>query len=156
VGQFNGYVMDVCNLVWRNRGLNGDDPNALGCLLPAATTSALTQYTRELNEASRDRKREASFFFNLSSIFSLSYHVALCNMSAGCFADIEEENDITEGKPRLRKPVTQKALSALEKDGGVKLTWQEYRVRMLDWLDATGSRGIGNLMRSTMKALRKE
>jgi centromere protein I len=156
VGQFNGYVMDVCNLVWRNRGLNGDDPNALGCLLPAATTSALTQYTRELNEASRDRKREASFFFNLSSIFSLSYHVALCNMSAGCFADIEEENGITEGKPRLRKPVTQKALSALEKDGGVKLTWQEYRVRMLDWLDATGSRGIGNLMRSTMKALRKE
>jgi centromere protein I len=156
VGQFNGYVMDVCNLVWRNRGLNGDDPNALGCLLPAATTNALTQYTRELNEASRDRKREASFFFNLSSIFSLSYHVALCNMSAGCFVDIEEENNITEGKPRLRKPATQKALSALEKDGGVKLTWQEYRVRMLDWLDATGSRGIGNLMRSTMKALRKE
>ncbi|GIC88600.1 Mis6 domain protein [Aspergillus udagawae] len=156
VGQFNGYVMDVCNLLWRNRGLNGDDPNALGCLLPAAMTSALTQYTRELNEASRDRKREASFFFNLSSIFSLSYHVALCNMSAGCFADMEEENNIAEGKPRLRKPVTQKALSALEKDGGLKLTWQEYRVRMLDWLDATGSRGIGNLMRSTMKALRKE
>ncbi|KAF7158028.1 hypothetical protein CNMCM5623_002540 [Aspergillus felis] len=156
VGQFNGYVMDVCNLIWRNRGLNGDDPNALGCLLPAATTTALTQYTRELNEASRDRKREASFFFNLSSIFSLSYHVALCNMSAGCFAGIEEENNIAEGKPRLRKPVTQKALGALEKDGGVKLTWQEYRVRMLDWLDATGSRGIGNLMRSTMKALRKE
>ncbi|GFF35734.1 hypothetical protein IFM58399_04310 [Aspergillus lentulus] len=156
VGQFNGYVMDVCNLVWRNRGLNGDDPNALGCLLPAATTSALTQYTRELNEASRDRKRDSSFFFNLSSIFSLSYHVALCNMSAGCFTGIEEENNITEGKPRLRKPVTQKALSALEKDGGIKLTWQEYRVRMLDWLDATGSRGIGNLMRSTMKALRKE
>lgn len=156
VGQFNGYVMDVCNLVWRNRGLNGDDPNALGCLLPAATTSALAQYTRDLNEASRERKREASFFFNLSSIFSLSYHVALCNMSAGCFSDIEEENNITEGKPRLRKPVTQKALNALEKDGGVKLNWQEYRVRMLDWLDATGSRGIGNLMRSTMKALRKE
>ncbi|KAF7114002.1 hypothetical protein CNMCM5793_006185 [Aspergillus hiratsukae] len=156
VAQFNGYVMDVCNLVWRNRGLNGDDPNALGCLLPDTTTTALTQYTRDSTEASRERKREASFFFNLSSIFSLSYHVALCNMSAGCFADIEEENNITEGKPRLRKPVTQKALSALEKDGGVKLHWQEYRVRMLDWLDATGSRGIGNLMRSTMKALRKE
>ncbi|EAW08711.1 Mis6 domain protein [Aspergillus clavatus NRRL 1] len=156
VGQFNGYVMDVCNVVWRNRGLKAEDPNALGCLLPAGTTTALSQYIRDLNEASRERRREASFFYNLSSIFSLSYHVALCNMSAACFADIEDENNIGEGRPRLRKPVTQKALNALEKDGGVKLNWQEYRVRMLDWLDATGSSGIGSLMRSTMKALRKE
>ena len=29
LGQFNGYIMDLCNLIWRNRGLNIDDPNAL-------------------------------------------------------------------------------------------------------------------------------
>lgn len=156
VGRFNGYVMDICNLVWRNRGLNNEDPNALGCLIPASTVTMLTQYIRECNEISRERKREASFHYTLVSIFSLSHHAALCNISAACFADIEEENGIDESKPKLKKPVTQKALSALEKGGGVKMSWQEYRVRMLDWLDAAGNRGIGDLMRSTMKALRKE
>lgn len=156
VGQFNGYVMDICNLLWRNRGLNIEDPNALGCLIPASTTIMLTQYIRESNDITRERNRDAAFNFTLSSIFSVSHHAALCNMSAACFADIEFENKIGEGKPRLRKPVTQKALSALEKSGGVKMSWQEYRLRMLDWLDVAGNRGIGDLMRSTMKALRKE
>ncbi|PWY72340.1 Mis6 domain protein [Aspergillus heteromorphus CBS 117.55] len=154
VGQFNGYIMDVCNLVWRNRGLNSEDPNALGCLIPAATVSALTRFIRESNEYAR--KRDTAFSFTVSSIFSLSHHVALCNMSAACFSDIEDENNIGENQPKLKRPVTQKALSALEKEGGTKVTWQEYRVRMLDWLDATGSVGIGSLMRSTMKALRKD
>ncbi|KAI2843456.1 hypothetical protein CBS147343_5052 [Aspergillus niger] len=154
VGQFNGYIMDICNLIWRNRGLNSEDPNAVGCLIPAPTVGALTRFIREFNE--RERKRDSSFVYTISSVFSLSHHVALCNMSAACFSDLEEENNISDEQPKLRKPVTQKALSALEKEGGMKMTWQEYRVRMLDWLDATGSVGIGNLMRSTMKALRKE
>ncbi|KAB8269879.1 Mis6 domain protein [Aspergillus minisclerotigenes] len=156
VGQFNGYIMDICNLIWRNRGLNGEDPNALGCLIPAPTIAALAQYVRDATDSTRERKREAAFTYNLSSIFSLSHNVALCNMSAACFADIEEESDLSENQPRLKRPVTQKALSALEKEGGIKVAWQEYRVRMLDWLEATGSIGIGSLMRSTMKALRKE
>ncbi|RAL08318.1 Mis6 domain protein [Aspergillus homomorphus CBS 101889] len=156
VGQFNGYIMDICNLLWRNRGLNSEDPNALGCLIPQPTVNALTRFIRNLNDSTRDKKREVNFSYTISSIFSLSHHVALCNMSAACFADIEEDNGIDESKPRLQRPVTQKALSALEKEGGLKLTWQDYRVRMLDWLDATGNVGIGNLMRSTMKALRKE
>lgn len=154
VGQFNGYVMDICNLLWRNRGLNTEDPNALGCLIPASTVTLLTQYIRESNEVTRERKRDSAFHYTLSSIFSLSHHAAMCNISAACFAEIEDENGVGEGKPRLKKPVTQKALSALEKGGGVKVSWQEYRLQMLTWLDAAGIRGIGHLMRSTMKALR--
>ncbi|KAE8148475.1 Mis6 domain protein [Aspergillus avenaceus] len=156
VGQFNGYIMDICNLLWRNRGLNAEDPNALGCLIPPSTIASLSKYIREMTDGARDRRRETTFPHNIASIFSLSHHVALCNMSAACFADFEDENNIAEDQPRLRRPVTQKALSSLEKEGGAKLSWQEYRIRMLDWLDATGSVGIGSLMRSTMKALRKE
>lgn len=155
VGQFNGYVMDICNLVWRNRALNKEDPNALGCLVAAPTVKALSEYIRDMNEISRERKRDSSFHYILSSIFSLSHHAALCNLSAACFADIEEKN-VGEDQARLNRPVTQKALSALEKEGGVKISWQEYRVKMLDWLEATGSTGTANLMRSTMKALRKD
>lgn len=156
VGQFNGYIMDICNLVWRNRGFNLEDPNALGCLIPAPTTNALVRYIREVNDMSKEHNPEAAFVYTVGSTSSLSHHVALCNMSAACFADIEEENNVGEDQPRLNRPVTQKALTALEKDGGIKIPWQEYRVKMLDWLDTTGSVGIGNLMRSTMKALRKD
>jgi len=156
VGQFNGFVMDVCNLLWRNRGLNADDPNALGCLIPASTVKALTEYVHDLNEAMKDRRREDIFHYNLPAMFSLSHHGALGNASAACFADIENERNVEEGQPRMSKPVTQKALSALEKDGGVKVSWQEYRLKMLDWLDEAGIQGIGKLMRTTMKALRKD
>lgn len=156
VGQFNGYVMDICNLLWRNRALNAEDPNAMGCLVPEPSIGALTKYIRDLNDISRERERDSAFHYTLSSVFSLSHHVALCNLSAACFAEIEEENNVGGDQPRLKRPVTQKALGSLEKDGGVKMSWQDYRVRMLDWLDARGSGGTGDLMRSTMKALRKE
>jgi centromere protein I len=156
VNQFNGYVMDMCNLVWRNRALNTEDPNAQGCLMPAPSTAALTAYVRNVNEAARHYDRESAFHTSLASIFSLSHHAAFANLSAACFAEIEEDQNIADDRPKLRKPATQKALQALEKDGGAKITWQEYRVHMLDWLEAVGSRGTSDLMRSTMKALRKE
>lgn len=156
VGRFNGYVMDMCNVLWRNRALNTEDPNALGCLVPEPTVTALTSYIRELSEAAKHYDRESAFNISVASIFSLGHHAAFCNLSAACFADLEEDQRIGDDRPRLRKPVTQKALQALEKDGGAKTTWQEYRVHMLDWLDGIGCRGTSILMRSTMKALRKE
>ncbi|OQD75742.1 hypothetical protein PENDEC_c006G04041 [Penicillium decumbens] len=156
VSQFNGYVMDMCNLVWRNRALNTEDPNALGCLIPQASVETFTNYIRNVKDASRHYDRESAFNTTLPSIFSLSHHPAFCNLSAACFADLEESQQIPEHRPKLRKPVTQKVLQALEQEGGARVSWQEYRVHMLDWLEAIGSRGTSNLMRSTMKALRKE
>ncbi|ODH45366.1 hypothetical protein ACO22_00090 [Paracoccidioides brasiliensis] len=158
VSRFNGYVMDICNLLWRNRGLNSEDPNALGCLVPTATVAELSQYLLELSERPGRDKGGEKHKYQLSSVFSLSQNVALCRASSACFGRIEEELSESEGKSlavRLTRPVTQKGLAALDKDGGIKITWQEYRLRMLEWLDEMGADGVGNLMRSTMKALRK-
>ncbi|KKZ66606.1 hypothetical protein EMCG_07720 [[Emmonsia] crescens] len=158
VSQFNGYVMDICNLLWRNRGLNSEDPNALGCLVPATTVNELSQYLQELSDRpGRDGGGE-KHKYQLSSVFSLSQNFALCRVSSACFRGIEEALAETQGKSlsvRLTRPVTQKALAALDKEGGVRINWQEYRLRMLEWLDEMGAEGVGNLMRSTMKALRK-
>ncbi|KAL1970294.1 hypothetical protein VTN77DRAFT_5454 [Rasamsonia byssochlamydoides] len=158
VGKFNGYIMDLCNLLWRNRGLNSEDPNALGCMIPAPTISALTEYINDSNETMRRRKRPEgpAFHYTLQTMFSLSHHIALADHSAACFADFEDKHLTEEGQARMKRPVTQKALTALEKEGGVKVSWQEYRLKMLDWFDDRGSQGISKLMRSTMKALRKE
>lgn len=161
VGRFNGYVMDLCNLLWRNRALNSEDPNALGCLLPANTRTALHEFTAEVVAEKQKKRLSGSadgFQYSLPLMFSLSHNVALAAHSAACFAAFEEEvlgrDDVDA--PRLSKPVTQKNLTALEKQGGAKISWQDYRIRMLEWLDQRGSFGIGKLMRSTMKALRKD
>ncbi|EGC49792.1 Mis6 domain-containing protein [Histoplasma capsulatum var. duboisii H88] len=155
VSRFNGYVIDICNLLWRNRGLNSDDPNALGCIIPALTVNKLSQYMQALNERPSGGGEEHKY--QISSVFSLSQNVAFCNVSSACFRGIEESIVDTLGKSlsvTLTRPVTQKALAALHKDGGIRINWQEYRLRMLEWLDGIGAEGVGNLMRSTMKALR--
>ncbi|KAJ6150991.1 Centromere protein Cenp-I [Penicillium chermesinum] len=156
VNHFNGYVMDTCNMLWRNRGLNTDDPNARACLVPKSTIAALQNYVRNVDEAAKRYDRESAFHCTLATIFSLSHNAAYSNLSAACFRDLEADQQIAEHRPQLRKPVTAKALQALEKEGGAKITWQEYKVHMLDWLDAIGSRGTSDLMRSTLKVLRKE
>jgi centromere protein I len=159
VGLYNGYIMDLCNLVWRNRALNSEDQNAHGCLVPAVTKNSFVEYINDSNEILKHRRARSegpAFNHSLGLMFSLSHHVALANHSAACFAALEEQAGQTGDQPNLRRPVTQKALEALEKEGGVKLTWQEYRLKMLDWFDELGSDGIGQLMRSTMKALRKD
>ncbi|PGH09946.1 hypothetical protein AJ79_05562 [Helicocarpus griseus UAMH5409] len=159
VSQFNGYVMDICNLLWRNRGLNAEDPNALGCLVPAEVVKEMSQYLAELSESpGHDDGTGEQHIYQVSSIFSLSQNAALCRISSACFRGIEEESSGTEGEPpsvRLTRPVTQKALAALDREGGVRINWQEFRLRMLEWLDELRVEGIGNIMRSTMKALRK-
>ncbi|OAX80697.1 hypothetical protein ACJ72_04961 [Emergomyces africanus] len=158
VSQFNGYVMDVCNLLWRNRGLNSEDPNALGCLVPATVVNELSKYMLELSERPDHDSDGEKHMYQLSAVFSLSQNVALCRISSACFSGIEQALAETQGKSlsvRLSRPVTQKALAALDKEGGVRINWQEYRLKMLEWLDEMGAEGVGNLMRSTMKALRK-
>jgi centromere protein I len=158
VGLYNGYIMDLCNLVWRNRALNSEDQNAHGCLIPQVTKMALVEYIDDSNEILKQRRGRSegpAFNHSLGLMFSLSHHVAMANHSAACFAAFEEQNVERDDKPAIRKPVTQKTLTTLEKEG-IMLTWQEYRLKMLDWFDDVGSDGIGKLMRSTMKALRKE
>ncbi|KAI5290452.1 hypothetical protein KEM54_001514 [Ascosphaera aggregata] len=55
VSQFNGYVMDTCNLLWRNRALNDDDPNAVGCNIPRATVEEYKKYLEALSSAGQGR-----------------------------------------------------------------------------------------------------
>jgi centromere protein I len=159
VDQFNGYVMDMCNLLWRNRGLNAEDPNAKGCLIPAGTADILSEYLNELNDITAGNDDDGGKpKYLLGSLFSFGYHVAMCGLASACFRDIETQAEAQEGRQldaRLNKPVTQRALTTLETAGGVKISWQEFRLRMLDWLDERGAGGIGALMRVTMKTLRK-
>jgi centromere protein I len=144
VNHFNGFLMDVCNCVWRSRAFNTTDPNALGCLLYEKSTAQLEEYVKSFGTS-----------ITLPSLFSLSFSPVLCVLSISYVRELEDaaENMI---KVRHPGPVTQTSLKQLERDGGLSLSWQDYRLGVLMELEQKGIKGIGELMYNTMKALKTE
>lgn len=51
-------------------------------------------------------------------------------------------------------PVTQNSLKQLGRDGGLQVSWEEYRLGVLMSLEGKGVTGVGELMYNTMKALK--
>ncbi|KAI9697992.1 MAG: hypothetical protein M1836_004345 [Candelina mexicana] len=143
VNHFNGFLMDICNCLWRNRAFNREDVNALGCLIPTTVLPSLRTYAESLDHT-------------LPTLFSLSYSSALCALSIACFRDLEEAayaGDPESIVTRHAGPVTQRSLTILANEGGLRISWADYRLQVLKWLEERGVGGIGELMFNTMKHL---
>jgi len=153
VNHFNGFLMDICNFLWRSRAFNTSDMNALGCLLPAPLLPVLTTYVASLDSG-----------LTLPSLFSLSYSPILCNLSISYVRELEDREAEDQGargggeaeaaiRIRHAGPVTQRSLVQLGKEGGLKLPWANYRLGVLHYLEGRGVAGVGELMYNTMKHL---
>jgi centromere protein I len=145
VNHFNGFLMDICNCLWRARAFNTSDMNALGCLLPPPLLPLLTSYVANLDTG-----------LSLPSLFSLSYSPLLCALSIQFVRDLEKaEAEAGEEGIAITHagPVTAKTLMQLGKDGGLQLAWPAYRLGVLQFLEGKGVKGVGELMYNTMKHL---
>ena len=146
INGFNGFLMDICNLLWRSRAFNSIDTNALGCLLPSSIVPQLSSLLESLTPPQA-----------LPSLFSLSHHQALCTVSIATFRELEDkavEDGNGQGiEVRHAGPVTQRSLAMLGADGGVSIGWAEYRLEVLNWLGEMGVDGVRELMFCTMKHL---
>jgi centromere protein I len=154
VNHFNGFLMDICNCIWRSRAFNTSDLNALGCLLPPPLLPLLTSYIAGLETG-----------LSLSTLFTLSYSPVLCNLSITHFRDLEDKEIETEGRgedgesggqgirTRHAGPVTARSLEKLGKEGGLRLTWPTYRLGVLGFLERKGVNGVGELMYKSIKNL---
>lgn len=152
---FNGFLMDICNLLWRSRAFNATDTNASGCLLPPGLLPALESYTSSsppASPSSSSSSSSASPGCALSARFSLSHHPVLAGLSIAAFRELEDEHE-HEIRTRHAGPVGQKSLGALADEGGVRVDWKEYRLRVLGWMADRGVAGVGALMGCTMKGL---
>jgi len=138
--------MDICNLVWRNRAFkwggsdSKQDQNALGCTL---TNNVILCLQRAVDA------REES----LLTLFSLSHSAVLAQFSAECFRMLENVNDSEMNRIRHAGPVTQKSLQLLATNGGLKITYSDFRVAVLRALGGKGLGGIWDFMHSTMISL---
>ena len=148
IADFNGYMMDFCNLFWRNRAFNTAENNAKGCLLSRNITKALQQYVESIPV---DRR------YSLGALSSLSFHPALSAVSIQVFRDMEdkvmadnsdEEDVITK---RHAGPVTQHSLAHLLSQGGLEVSWLNYRREVLDVLGTMGADGLSDLIRRSVK-----
>ncbi|MCJ1483484.1 hypothetical protein MMC06_003651 [Schaereria dolodes] len=145
VNHFNGFLMDICNLLWRSRAFNTSDTNALGCLLAPSILPLLRTHVEALKPPQ-----------SVTSLFSLSNNSAICALSIAAFRDLEDKSEEgEEGSVQMRHagPVGQRSLAALAADGGITVGWAEYRLEVLKWLGEIGVDGIGQLMFCTMKHL---
>jgi centromere protein I len=151
VNHFNGFLMDICNCLWRARAFNRSDLNALGCLLPTTLLPILTSYVSSFNTG-----------VTLQSLFSLSYSPLLCNLSISYIRELEDKagelseqagDDDNAIQVRHAGPVTSKSLTQLAKDGGLVLSWPDYRLGVLRYMEGKGVGGVGELMYNTMKHL---
>lgn len=146
VAHFNGFLMDICNLLWRSRAFNTTDTNALGCLLPPSLLPPLRTYASTLD-------------YTLAALFSLSQNPTLSALSIAAFRDLEdaaEEKEEGTVKARHAGPVGQRSLAGLKGDGGLDIGWPEYRLEVLRWLEERGVEGVGELMFCTMKHLMEQ
>ncbi|EKG11189.1 Centromere protein Cenp-I [Macrophomina phaseolina MS6] len=174
---FNGYLMDVANLLWRSRGLTAQDPNAMACLCAPSVADALNSWlatlTPPLNTTTTTPEK-----YTLTSLFGLSYNPITAALALSAFQDMMGSNlshDASEDRgdaPPLWEqhppgPVTQRTLNRLSRaaapnatNGNSKrpdtLNWKTYRVRVLEWLAARGAGGLRDFMFVTMKDLMRE
>ena len=149
VNEFNGFLMDICNCLWRSRAFNAKDNNSHGCLLPTPVVDGLAAYVRRLDTGA-----------SLASLFSLSHSPVLGLLAISYFRGLEEaalegEEDGGLGA-RHAGPVTRTTLAALAQDGGLSMTWDEYRLGVLKYLEQNGLDGVGQLMYNTMTTLMKK
>lgn len=141
VNHFNGFLMDVCNCLWRSRAFNSSDPNALACLMAPAVTQLLSKYVTSVDTS-----------MSLATLFSFSFSPVFCLLAISYVRELE---DRVEDEIDLRHPgpPTSKSLLQLEKDGGLKLPWPDYKLGVLHYMENKGVNGVGELMYNTMKHL---
>jgi len=146
VSLFNGYLMDMCNCFWRGKAFTDSDPNAQGCLVPRSLVPKLSSYVNVVDASQ-----------TLTSLFSLSNSPLLCLQSTRCIQSLEDAEISSDTPLRVRHkgPPTQSSLGQLASSGGIRISWQDYRIKVLEELSAKELAGITDLLKNTMTILRK-
>jgi centromere protein I len=94
----------------------------------------------------------------LASLFTLSASPVFGLLATGYLRELEDiEIEQGSGELTIRHggPVTKASLTNLAKNGGVYLTWDEYRLGVLGHLEQHGMDGVGKLMHNSMTTLMK-
>jgi len=146
IPEFNGFLMDICNCLWRQRALSNEHANANGCLISRQVVDDMASYITSLSVGG-----------SLATLFSLSYSPAFSLFAISFLREMEETEEEREGlEVRHAGPVNKNSLRDLGNEGGINMSWDDYRRGVLDYLDQYGMGGVKHLLSITIGALRQE
>jgi centromere protein I len=91
VNYFNGFVMDLCNCLWRNRALNNADKNALGCQVPEYYPNATDADSRDVTAMLKAAAEERGD--SLGMCFSLTHGSGFSGFAARRLRALEDEDE---------------------------------------------------------------
>lgn len=147
--QMNSHLTNTLNLVWRSRGLDtsqGSMGQQTESLCPGNLRSHLQDYVQKLD---RD--------YDISAYFGLPFHAQLSGLAHDTLID-QEDHAIAEGKQldvRHAGPASVPSLRNLSDEGGLLISWKDYRIAVLDCLETLGAPGVGDFVFSNMKDLQR-
>ncbi len=136
--------MDVCNNFWRSRALVDAEGRRLASFCTKPVVSALQSYVTSIDHQ-----------YSLSSLFDFSHSPVFCALSIVAFRAHESRAEqVGEAlEAHQAGPVTPQSLATLGLEGGVQVTWKQFRVEVLDWLAERGASGAKETLYATMKDL---
>ncbi|KAI0490780.1 Mis6-domain-containing protein [Xylaria cf. heliscus] len=145
IPEFNSFLMDICNCLWRQRALSDEDPNAKGCMIPRSLAKDLSSYVTSVSMGG-----------SLASLFTLSYSPVFSLFAISSLRELEEQVEEQDGLDiKHAGPVTKATLRTLADRRGINISWDDYRRGVLNYLDKHGMDGIEHLLSITIGTLRK-
>lgn len=146
ISEFNGFLMDICNCLWRQRALSDEDVNAKGCIISRPLVKDLSSYIATLSMGG-----------SLASLFSLSYSPIFSLFAISFLRELEDEAEEQEGlNIKHAGPVTKATLRMLADRGGINVSWDDYRRGVLGYLEHRGMDGVEHLLSITIGTLRRK
>ncbi|KAI8644470.1 Mis6-domain-containing protein [Parasitella parasitica] len=137
LNHFNTYLMDVCNSLWKNIGLSKvkNEANAF-----SLTRQNILDFQRICEERGMD----------VSKLLSITHSAALAAFSKRFMTQLEndEKSSIIHDQP-----VTSVYLRQIEENGGVSLSYLDYKAEYLNYLNQLGFTGIRDLLYGCMSSL---
>ncbi|KAF9357304.1 hypothetical protein BGX26_003954 [Mortierella sp. AD094] len=147
---FNSFVMDVCNLLWRNRAFNKTDKNAQGFLVDPMVS--LTPHILLRHTIAHTKQVCVDSGLSMSNMFSVTHSSAMSGYSARFLKSLEDQQNIPADK-RLIAPASVAALKDMAARGGLNMTFDDYRVQYLDYLEQKGFDGVSQFLFDCMTNL---
>ncbi|CEG66414.1 hypothetical protein RMATCC62417_03001 [Rhizopus microsporus] len=135
LSSFNTCMLNVCSALWKTISIQGEQPPFD---LPAVTVERLFERCQERGT-------------DVQRALSITQSAALIGFSKRFMKALEEQE--TNHRVMHHEPITANSLVKLGQEGGMSLSYQDYRIRYLDHLYEQGFTGIYNLLYSSMKSL---
>ncbi|KAI7865756.1 Mis6-domain-containing protein [Spinellus fusiger] len=132
---FNMFVMDLCNALWRNALFSRSDNVARGFSMPKDIIDELIALCKERGD-------------EMKCIVSITHSTCFVGFSKR-FAELKERNLLVQH----HKPITTSSLSDLSANGGLSMSFGEYRAEFLEYLYDQGLYGVHDLLYECMSFL---